>query len=130
MGRWTPLILMAGGLAILFGTLLGINFPLGVQQNAQLPKPVDKASRVLPANININSTATGSTPNDNTTTVAQKRNTSSVAQNNNNNSNDTTPESINSDVNQNANSTNSQTQKNEQDDANQNQKSEPIRALW
>ncbi len=33
MGRWTPLILMAGGLAILLGTLLGINFPMGRTQH-------------------------------------------------------------------------------------------------
>lgn len=61
MGRWTPLILMGGGLAILLGTLLGINFPMGVQQTASnTPSgntPGGKTSRVLPANINVNSTA-------------------------------------------------------------------------
>jgi hypothetical protein len=56
MGRWTPLILMGGGLAILLGTLLGINFPMGVQQTAS-NTPGGKTSRVLPANINVNSTA-------------------------------------------------------------------------
>jgi hypothetical protein len=58
MGRWTPLILMGGGLAILLGTLLGINFPMGVQQQtASNNTPGGKTSRVLPANINVNSTA-------------------------------------------------------------------------
>ncbi|MBD2440887.1 hypothetical protein [Nostoc sp. FACHB-110] len=61
MGRWTPLILMGGGLAILLGTLLGINFPMGQQQTASnTPSgntPGGKTSRVLPANINVNSTA-------------------------------------------------------------------------
>ena len=57
MGRWTPLILMAGGLAILLGTLLGINFPMD-GRNAQVPTK-GKQSQVLPANINVNSTATG-----------------------------------------------------------------------
>ena len=60
MGRWTPLILMAGGLAILIGTLLGITFPIDGQQNAK--EDMDgKDSRVLPANINVNSTATSET---------------------------------------------------------------------
>lgn len=58
MGRWTPLILMAGGLAILLGTLLGINFPMGGQQSANAPNG-GKTSKVLPANINVNSSATG-----------------------------------------------------------------------
>ncbi|MBE9208062.1 hypothetical protein IQ244_16325 [Nostoc sp. LEGE 06077] len=58
MGRWTPLILMGGGLAILLGTLLGINFPMGGgQQTASNNAPGGKTSRVLPANINVNSTA-------------------------------------------------------------------------
>lgn len=71
MGRWTPLILMAGGLAILLGTLLGINFPMD-GRNAEVPTG-EKKSQVLPANINVNSTATGSSGE------------SSVAQNSNNN---------------------------------------------
>ncbi len=58
MGRWTPLILMAGGLAILLGTLLGINFPMDGRR-AENPEK-RKESQVLPANINVNSTATGS----------------------------------------------------------------------
>jgi hypothetical protein len=57
MGRWTPLILMAGGLAILLGTLLGINFPMGGQQQSAKAPPVRRAEGVLPANINVNSTA-------------------------------------------------------------------------
>ena len=69
MGRWTPLILMAGGLAILLGTLLGINFPMGVQTaNA----PSDKKSQVLPANINVNSSA--GSRNDETATEGNETN--------------------------------------------------------
>ncbi|MBW4510154.1 MAG: hypothetical protein KME64_27095 [Scytonematopsis contorta HA4267-MV1] len=49
MGRWTPLILMAGGLAILLGTLLGISFPMGGSQNANLIG--GRNSKVLPANL-------------------------------------------------------------------------------
>ncbi|MFN6565603.1 MAG: hypothetical protein RMY28_038205 [Nostoc sp. ChiSLP01] len=63
MGRWTPLILMAGGLAILLGTLLGINFPMGVQT---ANNPGGKAAKVLPANINVNSGA-GSQNNETAT---------------------------------------------------------------
>jgi hypothetical protein len=48
---------MGGGLAILLGTLLGINFPMGVQQQTASNTPGGKSSRVLPANINVNSTA-------------------------------------------------------------------------
>jgi hypothetical protein len=48
---------MGGGLAILLGTLLGINFPMGQQQTASNNTPGGKTSRVLPANINVNSTA-------------------------------------------------------------------------
>ncbi len=58
MGRWTPLILMAGGLAILLGTLLGINFPMDGRNTAENPAK-RRESQVLPANINVNSTATG-----------------------------------------------------------------------
>ncbi|BAZ05600.1 hypothetical protein [Calothrix sp. NIES-3974] len=69
MGRWTPLVLMAGGLAILLGTLLGINFPMG-RQTAQQPQP-DRTSGVLPANINVNSTVSGSNGTTPGTRVAQ-----------------------------------------------------------
>ncbi len=74
MGRWTPLILMAGGLAILLGTLLGINFPMD-GRNAQAPTGGRRESQVLPANINVNSTETGSS--------GENTNQESVAQNNN-----------------------------------------------
>jgi hypothetical protein len=76
MGRWTPLILMAGGLAILLGTLLGTNFPLG-GRSANLIQPKNQKSEVLPANITVNST-NGSASNPSTaiapanTKVAQK----------------------------------------------------------
>ncbi|MDJ0615484.1 MAG: hypothetical protein QNJ63_01855 [Calothrix sp. MO_192.B10] len=114
MGRWTPLILMAGGLAILLGTLLGITFPMDGQQNAN--KNIDgKASRVLPANINVNSTATKETPaNVNPSSVAQNNNSSSTTP-----GTSTTAESPITDINQN--------QSNQQ--SNQ-QSNEPIRALW
>lgn len=83
MGRWTPLILMAGGLAILLGTLLGINFPMD-GRNAQAPTGGRKESQVLPANINVNSTATNGSAaeNENQESAAQNNN---VAQNNDNN---------------------------------------------
>ncbi|MEA5573821.1 hypothetical protein [Calothrix sp. UHCC 0171] len=76
MGRWTPLILMAGGLAILLGTLIGTWFPMN-GQNAQAPRQnSNRASSVLPANINVNSTATGSSPNsENRDKVAQNETT-------------------------------------------------------
>lgn len=57
MGKWTPLILMGGGLAILVGTLLGINFPIGGQETASNDAPDGRTSRVLPANINVNSSS-------------------------------------------------------------------------
>ncbi len=79
MGRWTPLILMAGGLAILLGTLLGINFPMDGRK-AEVPTR-KKESQVLPANINVNSTGTE---------PSAQGNQGSVAQNNNNN----TPKTI------------------------------------
>jgi len=70
---------MAGGLAILLGTLLGINFPMG-GQNASVP-PVRGRSQVLPANINVNSTATrGSGENRNS--VAQNNTQESTSENN------------------------------------------------
>jgi len=78
MGRWTPLILMAGGLAILLGTLLGINFPMD-GRNAEAPTK-GKQSQVLPANINVNSTAT----NGASGSSGEQGNQNSVAQNNNN----------------------------------------------
>ncbi|MEH2122508.1 hypothetical protein [Nostoc sp.] len=133
MGRWTPLILMAGGLAILLGTLLGINFPMGVQTaNA----PGGKAAKVLPANINVNSSAgskneeTATEGNETTETNQNRRsivaprpgNRSNVAQNPSNDStspSDTTTDG-NTDTETNTNTPSS--------DANQG--NEPIRALW
>ncbi len=76
MGRWTPMILMAGGMAVLMGTLLGINFPMA-QQNAQAPTPTGR-SEVLPANINVNSAANGTpTNNGNSTQGDNSDNTTS-----------------------------------------------------
>jgi hypothetical protein len=46
LSRWTPLLLMAGGVAILLGTLLGINFPI---PEAWRPKP-----QVAPTNDSTN----------------------------------------------------------------------------
>ncbi|MDP5338341.1 MAG: hypothetical protein NWQ28_07165, partial [Nodularia sp. (in: cyanobacteria)] len=78
MGRWTPLILMAGGLAILFGTLLGINFPMGGQQTARNDAADGKTSKVLPANINVNSSA----PSRTTSNETAPESSGSVAQDN------------------------------------------------
>ncbi|MEH1818980.1 hypothetical protein [Nostoc sp.] len=132
MGRWTPLILMAGGLAILLGTLLGINFPMGVQTaNA----PSEKKSQVLPANINVNSSAgskndeTATEGNEKTETNENRRsivaprpdNRSSVAQNPSTDS--TSPADSTTDGSTNNSDTNTPSS-----DTNQN--SEPIRALW
>ena len=131
MGRWTPLILMAGGLAILLGTLLGINFPMGVQTaNA----PSDKKSQVLPANINVNSSAgskneeTATEGNETTETNANRRsivaprpeNRSNVAQNTSDDS--TSPSDTTTDNNTDSSQTNTP--------SNTNQGNEPIRALW
>ncbi|MBN4001083.1 hypothetical protein [Nostoc sp. LPT] len=129
MGRWTPLILMAGGLAILLGTLLGINFPMGVQTaNA----PSDKKSEVLPANINVNSSAgskneeTATEGNETTETNQNRRtivaprpdNRSDVAQNSADDSTDSTTD---------GNTDSSETSTPSSDP---NQGNEPIRALW
>jgi hypothetical protein len=67
---------MAGGLAILLGTLLGINFPMGGQNTAQAPANGNKTSRVLPANINVNSTAASSTRVNGNGDTAAKNNVS------------------------------------------------------
>ncbi|NWF60574.1 MAG: hypothetical protein HXY43_15260 [Fischerella sp.] len=129
MGRWTPLILMAGGLAILLGTLLGISFPMGGGQNTAQAPGGGKTSRVLPANINVNSTATSTTPAESNT----DSNKSNVAQNNTaddtttdtsiDETTETTTAQSNSDT-----STTDDTQVN--DDTNPSQNDEPIRALW
>jgi hypothetical protein len=131
MGRWTPLILMAGGLAILLGTLLGINFPMGVQT---ANNPGGKAAKVLPANINVNSSAgsqndenatgeTETTPtNSNRRSIVAPRpdNRSSVAQNPANDST-SSPDST-------TDNTDTSTTDTQSSDSNQN--SDPIRALW
>ncbi|MCL6751614.1 hypothetical protein KBT16_11795 [Nostoc sp. CCCryo 231-06] len=132
MGRWTPLILMAGGLAILLGTLLGINFPMGVQTaNA----PSDKKSQVLPANINVNSSAgskneeTATEGNETTETNQNRRsivaprpdNGSNVAQNPSDDS--TSPADTTTDGNTDSSETNTPS-------SDVNQGNEPIRALW
>jgi hypothetical protein len=109
MGRWTPLILMAGGLAILLGTLIGTWYPMGNGQTAQGPQQApNRASSVLPANINVNSTATGS------------GNRGAVAQNNGTINNET-----NIDQNQQAAPSGSTSA-----DSNSNSGKSPIRALW
>jgi hypothetical protein len=132
MGRWTPLILMAGGLAILLGTLLGINFPMGVQSaNA----PSDKKSQVLPANINVNSSAGSKNEetvtegnettetNENRRTIVAPRpdNRSSVAQNPSDDS--TSPADNTTDGSTDSSETNTRS-------SDVNQSNEPIRALW
>lgn len=91
MGKWTPLVLMAGGLAILMGTLLGINFPMGEGQKLTSNTPGDKASKVLPANINVNS----STPSNNRSNANTSGNRNNVTQedfNTNDNASDTSNE--------------------------------------
>ncbi|MFM6278762.1 MAG: hypothetical protein ACKN9K_10505, partial [Dolichospermum sp.] len=77
MGRWTPLSVMAGGVAILLGTLVGINFPMGGQQSANVP-PGRRASSVLPANINVNSATDGNDGENNLSNESEtiKRNDS------------------------------------------------------
>ncbi|MBD2610475.1 hypothetical protein H6G94_04160 [Nostoc punctiforme FACHB-252] len=124
MGRWTPLILMAGGLAILLGTLLGINFPMGVQT---ANNPGGKAAKVLPANINVNSSAgsqnneTATDETETTQTEGNKRsivaprpdNRSSVAQNPSDTTTEVDTETSGTDTPSNTSSSN-----------------EPIRALW
>lgn len=113
MGRWTPLILMAGGLAILLGTLLGISFPMGGQQNANLIG--GRTSKVLPANLENN-------PGGNASRRAASANANSgeVAQNN---APDTTTTA------QSGQETTTDNTQNNSGSANQGA-NEPIRALW
>ncbi|MDF5739040.1 MULTISPECIES: hypothetical protein [unclassified Nostoc] len=132
MGRWTPLILMAGGLAILLGTLLGINFPMGVQS---ANNPGSKAAKVLPANINVNSSAgskndeTANEGNETTGTNQTRRSIvaprldkrSSVAQNPADDS--TSPADSTTDRSTDTSGTDTPS-------SNTNQGNEPIRALW
>ncbi|MDZ8240043.1 MAG: hypothetical protein RMZ69_23305 [Nostoc sp. ChiQUE01a] len=125
MGRWTPLILMAGGLAILLGTLLGINFPMGVQT---ANNPGGKAAKVLPANINVNSSA-GSQNNEaatdeteTTQTDTNRRTIVAPRSDNNNRSN----------VAQNPSDTTTEvdTDTSGTETPSSNSGGEPIRALW
>jgi hypothetical protein len=121
---------MAGGLAILLGTLLGISFPMGGQNNAQERESTTaqrgKESKVLPANINVNSTAAGNAP------TSERR--SNIAQTNQNSesSNDQYQDDTGATDNQ---QTGGQSSGNNQSGNNQssndtNQGNEPIRALW
>ncbi len=148
MGRWTPLILMAGGLAILLGTLLGINFPMGGQQQTAKTQPVRRAEGVLPANINVNSTASrneGTTQNRNN--AASKNDSTVESQSDNATNNDSTTENNSrvaqgnastetpqntgntNDTSTNDTSTNNSSSDNQSANTTSDNK-EPIRALW
>jgi hypothetical protein len=126
MGRWTPLILMAGGLAILLGTLIGTWFPMS-GQNAQAPRQnPNRASSVLPANINVNSTATGSSQNsENSGKVAQNDTNINNSTNTDQNQSTTSPSSTTGDASGTSGSTS--TGANSGDSSNDNP---PIKALW
>jgi hypothetical protein len=115
MGRWTPLVLMAGGLAILLGTLVGIGFPIGGQNTANMTNS-GRRSEVLPANVNVNSTTAG---NGNTEPFAATNERNNVAQNTTTNDSQTTAQQTQPD------NTNQETPLTET-----NQSNEPIRALW
>ena len=128
MGRWTPLILMAGGLAILLGTLLGINFPMD-GRNAEAPEK-GKQSQVLPANINVNST----TANGANSSSGEQGNQNNVAQNNNNsrtaqNTPTTTAQGNTTTTGSASSNAQSSTTTNRQRQTSGNNKA-PIRALW
>lgn len=134
MGRWTPLILMAGGLAILLGTLLGINFPMD-GRNAEV-RGNRKESQVLPANINVNSTeangASGSTSGSTT------QSGSNSASQNNNSTDSRTVQSVPTTTAQNSGSNTSDSSTNAQSSSSSNSQRQsqtsgnkaPIRALW
>jgi hypothetical protein len=119
MGRWTPLILMAGGLAILLGTVIGTLFPMGAQQNAKAPQTgVEKTSSVLPANINVNN----STASNSTTTTPTRR----VAQSGTTTNGGTTPDTS-TDSNSNVDQSSQTAPASGSDNSGSNG---PIRALW
>ncbi|GAA6622469.1 hypothetical protein [Scytonema sp. NUACC26] len=140
MGRWTPLILMAGGLAILLGTLLGISFPMGGYNTAQNLTPAQKnrASRVLPAQINVNSSGNGNAPSNTNNNSRSEENVESAnestdnasrgnvaqvqRQQNNNNAEEQIQEGT-----ENTPSTGNNNQSTTEET---NQQNEPIRALW
>jgi len=132
MGRWTPLILMAGGLAILLGTLLGINFPMGGQQGTKVTS-VRRDARVLPANIDVNSSDTRRQPTFDTRRRVAQSNASNEPEptntentQDNNTTNDNTTDSQSTDT---STTSNSQSQDNSSKDNDQNN-NQPIRALW
>ncbi|WGV28660.1 hypothetical protein [Halotia branconii] len=137
MGRWTPLILMAGGLAILLGTLLGINFPMGEQRTASNNTPSGRKSQVLPANINVNSSAPNTNRGNNTATegrsgVAQENfnsneDTNSTAENNGSSTESTTSVAQNNSPSDSFPSSDTTTDTSSSDN---NQGNQPIRALW
>jgi cytoskeletal protein RodZ len=137
MGRWTPLILMAGGLAILLGTLLGINFPMGGQQSAKVP-PSRRAASVLPANINVNSTASreeSGTANKNESASANSEESpmkgrSKVAQNNASTEPTTNTENTQETNTTETSATETQSASTENTSTDNNSDKEPIRALW
>lgn len=122
MGRWTPLILMAGGLAILLGTLLGINFPMD-ERNAQAPTR-GRQAEVLPANINVNSTATGKNSSNEESSAPSPQ--TAVSQNNNN----TNRRVIQSVPTTTAQGNATQSDSTAQSPSNTSGNKAPIRALW
>lgn len=146
MGRWTPLILMAGGVAILMGTLLGINFPMGGQQTASNDVPTssnapgEKASKVLPANINVNSSSSNrsnTATNENRSNVAQDNFNTNAEERGNSNQEERRSTSNRTSVAQNNNPSDSssfdnttEVQSTDRTSGSTNQGKEPIRALW
>jgi hypothetical protein len=128
MGRWTPLVLMAGGLAVLLGTLVGILSPLGGRNTASVQgNNRQQRSQVLPANMNVNSTTagngtpfTGGTANSNKNKVAQ--NNATTPTETTGNTQDTTQDSSATQETPSTDTTPSQPSK--------NQSNGPIRALW
>ncbi|MGB3760404.1 MAG: hypothetical protein WBA07_29175 [Rivularia sp. (in: cyanobacteria)] len=126
MGRWTPLILMAGGLAILLGTLLGINFPMDGRNTAENPAK-RRESQVLPANINVNSTATGANGSDGGSSGQTGQ--ESVAQNDSD-SNSTTIRSATTTAQGSTTGTGSTAQSPSNSQRNTSGNNAPIRALW
>jgi hypothetical protein len=143
---------MAGGVAILLGTLLGINFPMGGQQTANAPSENNnptgrRESSVLPANINVNSTATrdNSQPVTSSNSQSTERNNSQISNNNDfdgnngtvnrptrvaqSNANTGTTGNFNSTRGSNTTNT-STTNNNGSSSSNSSQNKRPIRALW
>jgi hypothetical protein len=128
MGRWTPLVLMAGGLAVLLGTLVGILSPLGGRNTASVPgNNRQQRSQVLPANINVNSTAAGNGTGFTAGTANNDRN--KVAQNNATTPSETTGNT--QDITQDGSAT-SETPSTDTTptQSGNNQSNGPIRALW